>query len=230
MELVDRPKPYDMNSTVHLIDISVAPACRQCRRIDVNVTQQVAPAAARASLRSGRVSLRDLKTSAWKSGSKSARVATPRRDAGGFGGHTCIKCEQESVLEHGGILCSVTPESAYVDTHTATARKAADAVVEELHHGEQNRSSNGASNGASVDAPIESALEKEAWELLKEAVVSYCGEPVGTIAANDPTDTHALNYDQVFIRDFIPSAVAFLLKGETDIVRNFLLHTLQLQV
>jgi hypothetical protein len=39
-----------------------------------------------------------------------------------------------------------------------------------------------------------------------------------------------LNYDQVFIRDFVPSAIAFLLKGESDIVKNFLLHTLQLQV
>lgn len=73
-------------------------------------------------------------------------------------------------------------------------------------------------------------MEKEAWALLKEAIVTYCGEPVGTIAANDPTDPHLLNYDQVFIRDFIPSAIAFLLKGEYEIVRNFLLHTLQLQV
>ncbi|KAJ6938039.1 alkaline/neutral invertase E [Populus alba x Populus x berolinensis] len=33
----------------------------------------------------------------------------------------------------------------------------------------------------------------------------------------------------VFIRDFIPSGIAFLLKGEYDIVRNFILYTLQLQ-
>lgn len=72
--------------------------------------------------------------------------------------------------------------------------------------------------------------EKEAWELLRTAVVNYCGNPVGTVAANDPDDSQPLNYDQVFIRDFIPSAIAFLLKGETEIVRNFLLHTLQLQV
>ncbi|KAF3453930.1 hypothetical protein FNV43_RR04371 [Rhamnella rubrinervis] len=53
--------------------------------------------------------------------------------------------------------------------------------------------------------------------------------PVGTMAANDPNDKQPLNYDQVFIRDFVPSALAFLLKGEGEIVRNFLLHTLQLQ-
>lgn len=77
----------------------------------------------------------------------------------------------------------------------------------------------------------ESATEKEAWWLLNRAVVSYCGSPIGTVAANDPgTVNQMLNYDQVFIRDFVPSAIAFLLKGEGEIVRNFLLHTLQLQV
>ncbi|OWM72412.1 hypothetical protein CDL15_Pgr018297 [Punica granatum] len=75
----------------------------------------------------------------------------------------------------------------------------------------------------------ESEVEKEAWRLLEDAVVRYCGTPVGTVAANDPADKQPLNYDQVFIRDFVPSALAFLLKGEGEIVRNFLLHTLQLQ-
>lgn len=75
----------------------------------------------------------------------------------------------------------------------------------------------------------ESALEKEAWNLLRAAVVNYCGSPIGTVAANDPSDTTPLNYDQVFLRDFVPSALAFMLRGETEIVRNFLLHTLQLQ-
>ncbi|KAL5537747.1 hypothetical protein UlMin_043002 [Ulmus minor] len=75
----------------------------------------------------------------------------------------------------------------------------------------------------------ESSMEDEAWNLLRESVVYYCNNPIGTIAANDPSSTSILNYDQVFIRDFIPSAIAFLLKGEFDIVKNFLLHTLQLQ-
>ncbi|XP_076888656.1 alkaline/neutral invertase E, chloroplastic-like [Bidens hawaiensis] len=73
------------------------------------------------------------------------------------------------------------------------------------------------------------SIEEEAWELLRASMVYYCGHPVGTIAANDPSDSSILNYDQVFIRDFIPSGIAFLLKGEYDIVRNFILHTLQLQ-
>lgn len=74
-----------------------------------------------------------------------------------------------------------------------------------------------------------SEVEKEAWELLRGAVVDYCGNPVGTVAASDPADSTPLNYDQVFIRDFVPSALAFLLNGEGEIVKNFLLHTLQLQ-
>ncbi|VVA28435.1 Hypothetical predicted protein [Prunus dulcis] len=74
-----------------------------------------------------------------------------------------------------------------------------------------------------------SDIEKEAWSLLRDSVVSYCGNPVGTLAATDPADKTPLNYDQVFIRDFVPSALAFLLNGEADIVKNFLLHTLQLQ-
>lgn len=73
-------------------------------------------------------------------------------------------------------------------------------------------------------------VEEEAWRLLLESMVYYCGSPVGTIAANDPLDSNKLNYDQVFIRDFIPSGIAFLLKGDYEIVRNFILHTLQLQV
>lgn len=71
----------------------------------------------------------------------------------------------------------------------------------------------------------ESSIEKEAWELLRNSMVFYCGSPVGTIAANDPTDPNPLNYDQVFIRDFIPSSIAFLLKAESDIVKNlFSIH------
>lgn len=77
----------------------------------------------------------------------------------------------------------------------------------------------------------ETVAEREAWKLLNRAVVNYCGKPVGTVAAADvgAFKGDLLNYDQVFIRDFMPSALAFLLKGDTEIVRNFLLHTLQLQ-
>lgn len=88
-------------------------------------------------------------------------------------------------------------------------------------------------NGSVLDTVNKTSVnpvEEEAWNLLRESMVYYCGNPIGTIAANDPSSSSILNYDQVFIRDFIPSGIAFLLKGEYDIVRSFILHTLQLQV
>lgn len=86
------------------------------------------------------------------------------------------------------------------------------------------------SSNGNVPSPGPKSIEDEAWDLLRQSIVFYCGSPIGTIAANDPNSTSVLNYDQVFIRDFIPSGIAFLLKGEYDIVRNFILYTLQLQV
>ena len=58
-----------------------------------------------------------------------------------------------------------------------------------------------------------------AWDELEKSIVLYRGEPVGTVAARDP-DVDALNYDQCFTRDFAVSAVAFLMRGRTDIVRS----------
>lgn len=69
---------------------------------------------------------------------------------------------------------------------------------------------------------------EEAMELLNTSILYYRGQPIGTIAAQDPT-VEALNYDQCFIRDFVPSALVFLMQGRTDIVRNFLIETLNLQ-
>ncbi|KAL9234621.1 hypothetical protein vseg_009474 [Gypsophila vaccaria] len=69
----------------------------------------------------------------------------------------------------------------------------------------------------------------EAWEALRRSMVNFRGQPVGTIAAYDHASEEVLNYDQVFVRDFVPSALAFLMNGEPDIVKNFLLKTLQLQ-
>lgn len=110
-----------------------------------------------------------------------------------------------------------------------------DVVKEQESEVEVNGSNVNVDNFKDLKDPINverqvSEIEKEAWRLLQDSVVSYCGNPVGTVAANDPADKQPLNYDQVFIRDFVPSALAFLLKGETEIVKNFLLHTLQLQV
>lgn len=68
----------------------------------------------------------------------------------------------------------------------------------------------------------------EAWDLLRKSLVKFRGKPVGTIAASDHSE-EALNYDQVFVRDFVPSALAFLMNNEPDIVKNFLLKAVRLQ-
>uniref|UniRef100_A0A0E0H106 Alkaline/neutral invertase n=1 Tax=Oryza nivara TaxID=4536 RepID=A0A0E0H106_ORYNI len=56
----------------------------------------------------------------------------------------------------------------------------------------------------------------DAWDALRRSLVCFRGQPLGTIAA-------------VFVRDFVPSALAFLMNGEPEIVKNFLLKTLLLQ-
>ncbi|WGV28628.1 glycoside hydrolase 100 family protein [Halotia branconii] len=72
------------------------------------------------------------------------------------------------------------------------------------------------------------ALEAEAWKLLEKSIIYYCGKPIGTVAAQDP-QLDTLNYNQCFIRDFVPSALVFLIDGRTEIVRNFLVEILKLQ-
>jgi ribosomal protein L21E len=72
------------------------------------------------------------------------------------------------------------------------------------------------------------SIEAQAWELLEKSILTYQGREIGTIAAKDP-DVVALNYDQCFVRDFISSALLFLMRGRTEIVRYFLEETLKLQ-
>jgi Alkaline and neutral invertase len=71
-------------------------------------------------------------------------------------------------------------------------------------------------------------IEQDAWEALEKSIIYYQGRPIGTVAAYDKS-IEALNYDQVFVRDFVSSALIFLIKGESEIVRNFLEETLKLQ-
>lgn len=68
----------------------------------------------------------------------------------------------------------------------------------------------------------------QAQRLLEETIVHFNGKPIGTLAAND-NSVAALNYDQVFVRDFMVSAIYFLLQGRCDIVREFLLATAEMQ-
>ncbi|WP_036482288.1 glycoside hydrolase 100 family protein [Myxosarcina sp. GI1] len=72
-------------------------------------------------------------------------------------------------------------------------------------------------------------LATEAWEILQRSIIYYYDRPIGTLAACD-SSSPALNYDQCFVRDFVPAALVFLIKGKTEIVRNFLIQTLKLQI
>ena len=71
-------------------------------------------------------------------------------------------------------------------------------------------------------------IEQQANRLLEESIIYYNKQPVGAVAASD-SEREALNYDQCFIRDFVPAALVFLIQGKTDIVYNFLHETVGLQ-
>lgn len=71
-------------------------------------------------------------------------------------------------------------------------------------------------------------LVPEARKILEASIIYYHERPVGTVAACDP-EVEALNYDQCFVRDFVASALVFLMDGRSEIVRNFLVETLALQ-
>jgi len=68
---------------------------------------------------------------------------------------------------------------------------------------------------------------KSAYEVLNRSLIYYQGEAVGTAAACDDRVV-AANYNECFVRDFVPSAIVFLLNGQHHIVRNFLLTVMHL--
>ena len=77
-------------------------------------------------------------------------------------------------------------------------------------------------------ATARESIEQQANRLLEESIIYYNQKPVGAVAATD-SEREALNYDQCFIRDFIPAALVFLIQGKTEIVYNFLIETVGLQ-
>lgn len=60
-----------------------------------------------------------------------------------------------------------------------------------------------------------------AHELLQRSLIYYQGKPVGTAAACDERVV-AANYNECFVRDFVPSGIVFLMQGKFEIVRHFL--------
>ena len=70
---------------------------------------------------------------------------------------------------------------------------------------------------------------KAAYKILEQSIMYYEGKPIGTIAALSSDNLAAANYEECFVRDFVPSALVFLADGRTDIVRNFLKTVLALR-
>jgi glycogen debranching enzyme len=71
------------------------------------------------------------------------------------------------------------------------------------------------------------AIIDEAYEILERSIIYFQDRPVGTVAACDPSLV-AENYAECFVRDFIPSALVFMIDGNPGIVRNFLRAALTL--
>lgn len=69
---------------------------------------------------------------------------------------------------------------------------------------------------------------QDAESLLENALIHFEDQPVGTVATCDPR-VAAANYHDCFVRDFVPSALVFLLDGRTEIVRNFLHMVMRLK-
>ena len=73
-------------------------------------------------------------------------------------------------------------------------------------------------------------IVEEAEKRLFQSIITYQEQPVGTIAAKEESPKEEqLNYGHCFVRDFVPSGLAFLMQGKREIVRNFLEFTLGLQ-
>lgn len=68
---------------------------------------------------------------------------------------------------------------------------------------------------------MENKVINAAYDLLQLSVLRSQGKPVGTAAAVH-TMIEAPNYQECFVRDFIPSALVFLMDNDTEIVKNFL--------
>ena len=69
---------------------------------------------------------------------------------------------------------------------------------------------------------------QSAYELLEKSRIYYKGQAVGTAAACDESVV-AANYHECFVRDFVPSALVFLMSDRHDIVRNFLVTVMQIR-
>ncbi|XP_020538319.1 probable alkaline/neutral invertase F isoform X2 [Jatropha curcas] len=138
---------------------------------------------------------------------------------------------KKTVRLQGNEIVSDTMHLSKETVFKFTALKSCPSVGNNLEVFDLNVSPGVRSNSSGYQVNAESgAMVEEAWERLKKSYVYFKEKPVGTLAAIDPS-VEALNYNQVFVRDFVPSGLAYLMKhpSEPEIVKNFLLKTLHLQ-
>ena len=69
---------------------------------------------------------------------------------------------------------------------------------------------------------------QSAYDVIERSILEFNNRPVGTSAAVDES-VEAVNYTECFVRDFVPSALVFLMDGKPEIVRNFLETVVQVQ-
>ncbi|WP_303902013.1 glycoside hydrolase 100 family protein [Thiohalomonas denitrificans] len=67
-----------------------------------------------------------------------------------------------------------------------------------------------------------------AYAVLEASEMRYRGRVIGTMAARDP-NAPAEHYADCFVRDFVPSALVYLLDGRDTVVHDFLQTVLELR-
>jgi glycogen debranching enzyme len=73
-----------------------------------------------------------------------------------------------------------------------------------------------------MNESVHELVSDVARKLLRDSVISFRGRPIGTLAAHDPRFAGAINYQECFVRDFVPAAMVFLADQAPEIVTNFL--------
>ena len=72
------------------------------------------------------------------------------------------------------------------------------------------------------------AILDSAYQLLEQSGLYYQGRLVGTAAALDKS-LEAANYAECFVRDFVPSALVYLMDDQHEVVKNFLQLVVELR-
>ena len=75
---------------------------------------------------------------------------------------------------------------------------------------------------------MDTATLDDAYQLLDASLLHYRGRPVGMAAADEAYGPVSANYRECFVRDFVVAGLVYLADGKVDIVRNFLLATLEI--